>query len=558
MALPLPSGHTRRLIAEGAKGTAQTIQVMQEMVNSYKANNNVRKVCADAIQSCRPKDYYDYAKKCYEWVRDNIKYAYDPHLKEFCESPEKLLQNRIGDCDSQDMLLCSMFENLGFPAQYVTIKADPSRPDEYTHVYTRVKIPKIGWVVADPIMPEKWFGWEPPYPQGKKYWPASSDERSQPVDTSPSVRVDGPGQAPQPVFDLGISGLSGLSDLGRGGHGHHGGGRGRGGRWGGGYGWGPGYGYGYDEPDIYVLPVVVDGRVPTPDLVAVVPEEDGETQALENPAMDYSAGMGRMAAFGDGVFYTITNAVSTALNPIGNVIDTISSYATGSNLSTAGKIALATSVVDGSLARDINAKRAKLSTNSDLAYKYVQAAKKTNNSKALSAANAFAAAARDEQYALNDLVAKYNEVSSVINSASGGYYTPPKIGLNALPAVPITAVISTVAVSVALVALSIAFTNWSNKEANLEKARVDAVKEQIAQGIDKDTAARNVYGGAVARQAPGNEQSWGDYFNSFTSGSKDAIFKYALIIGGTFVAWQAFKYVSGIADSKIRAKLGVQ
>ena len=98
-----------------------------------------------------------------------------------------MLKNRIGDCDSQDMLLAAMFESEGFPTQFVTIKADAERPDEYSHVYTRVKIPNYGWVVADPTMPNKYFGWEPEGNYVKKYWPASSDAVDQPVDESPSV-----------------------------------------------------------------------------------------------------------------------------------------------------------------------------------------------------------------------------------------------------------------------------------------------------------------------------------------------------------------------------------
>src|SRR6185295_5736270 len=91
-------------------------------------------------------------------------------------------------------------------------------------------IPKVGWVVADPIMPKKWFGWEPPYPDGRRYWAASSDELDQPLDTSDSVPFPMPGNAPENPFE-GVVGMSGLRDLGRGHRGH--GGRGR--RWGGGW-----------------------------------------------------------------------------------------------------------------------------------------------------------------------------------------------------------------------------------------------------------------------------------------------------------------------------------
>ncbi len=149
------------------------------------------------------------------------------------------------------MLLCSMFENLGFKSQFVTIKADNNRPDEFTHVYTRVFIPKIGWIVADPIMPEKYFGWEPPYPNGKRYWPASSDEVNQPLDTSDSIPFNGPNDG---TDSGGMSGLSGLGSLGRGGHRGGRGWGGRGGNWG--YGGPVFWGDGFDD-NVYILPVAV-------------------------------------------------------------------------------------------------------------------------------------------------------------------------------------------------------------------------------------------------------------------------------------------------------------
>ncbi len=558
LALPLRSGTTRQVIADGPRGTAQTIAQMQKLVNSGKHDNAIRKLCGDILnpengpRQVASKDYFQYAKKLYEFVRNNILYMYDPVALEYCESARTVLKNRVGDCDSMDILLCSMFEHAGMPSQFVTIKADRNRPDEYTHVYTRVLVPKVGWVCADPIMPEKWFGWEPPFPEGKKYWPASSDAAKQTVDTTPSVQIDGPGQAPQPAFDLGISGLSGLSGLGRGGHRHGGGGR----RWGGGgYGWGPGYGY--SEPDVYVLPVVVDNRVPTPDLVSVVPDEDTSIQAQENPAMEYSAGMGYMGAFGDGVFDSVINAAGAALSPLGSALNTVTGWVTGTDMSDAAKLRLAQQVIDGSMAKDINTRRAKLNTNSDLAYKYVQTARKANNSKALTAANAFADAARQEQYKLNDTVAKYNEASGIINSVSGGYYTPPKVGMSALgiAAVPITAVITYAAVSAALIALAVALRSYANAPANTEDAKVNAFKALREQGLSPDSAAQAVYGSKATSPAPGNEQSWGDYFKSFASGSKDTVFNYALIIGGTFVAWQVLKYAGGLADTKIRSQL---
>jgi hypothetical protein len=305
IALALPSGTERHIISDGVRGTEQTISLMQKMVNSYKRNIEIRKLCGKIIANCKPKDYLDYAKKCYEWVRDNIKYAFDPHLVEFVESPKRLLETRIGDCDSQDMLLCSMFENLGFKSQFVTIQADANRPGEFTHVYTRVFIPKVGWIVADPIMPEKYFGWEPPYPNGKRYWHASSDELNQPLDTNDSVAMN------QPNDNSNSGGMSGLDDIGRGGHRGGRGWRGRGGNWG--YGGPVFYGDGFDD-SVYILPVVVPvgGSVISADQYATVSPSDTTPQQFENPMDDGSVGV---SGFFEDSYNAIKNAIITNVTP---------------------------------------------------------------------------------------------------------------------------------------------------------------------------------------------------------------------------------------------------
>jgi hypothetical protein len=207
----LPSNHERRYLAEGLKGTEQTIRIMQELVTDGKRDIEVRKLVSDIIggkieglPNCESKDYTCYVKAMYQFCRDKIKYLYDPHIVEYVETPRRILQTKVADCDSNCVLLASMLENAGFETQFVTIKADPDRRDEFSHVYLRVKIPRRGWYVADPTMPKKWFGWEPEGAWGKRYWPASTDELEFPIEMSDSIPV------PPPV---GMSGLEGRRSM---------------------------------------------------------------------------------------------------------------------------------------------------------------------------------------------------------------------------------------------------------------------------------------------------------------------------------------------------------
>lgn len=217
----LPAGHDRMLIASGKRGTEQTIAEMAKLVTAHKRNFRVRELVGSLIAECPKKDYACYAKACFNYCRDRIQYAFDPSGVEMIENPDRILDAGIADCDSICVLLASMFENLGFPSRFVTIKADPSRPEEYSHVYVQCRLPHRGWVSADATMPHE-FGWEPDKMYARTNWPASNDEPE--VHDEPTLRVSGMGSIGAWESDgslvsagdqqLELSSLSGLGALG--------------------------------------------------------------------------------------------------------------------------------------------------------------------------------------------------------------------------------------------------------------------------------------------------------------------------------------------------------
>jgi hypothetical protein len=170
--LPLEKGASRHWIPNGDAGTAETIAQMRKLVDAGKRSPRVRELVGNLIQRCPKKDYYCYAETVFNFCRDKIQYAYDPHGVEWVETPERILDAKIADCDSICVLFASMCENLGLPCKFVTIRADKGRSNEFSHVYARVKIPGRGWIGADCTMQHD-FGWEPTgYPE--KEWNASN------------------------------------------------------------------------------------------------------------------------------------------------------------------------------------------------------------------------------------------------------------------------------------------------------------------------------------------------------------------------------------------------
>lgn len=170
----LPPNHERLWIPGGYLGTAATIEKMQELVSVGKRDFQIRTLVGNLIGKCEQKDYYCYAKACFDFCQKEIKYGFDPVGVELLESPRQILKSKVADCDSICILFATLCETLGLQSRFVTIKADTARPDEYSHVFCEVKVPRKGWVGADCTMKFP-FGWQPDRKYERTNWPASKD-----------------------------------------------------------------------------------------------------------------------------------------------------------------------------------------------------------------------------------------------------------------------------------------------------------------------------------------------------------------------------------------------
>lgn len=199
---PLRYKHERSMIAGGSIGTAQTIRRMQQLVADGKRDVTLRRALGQILsggpvggftekdrdggtytiplnhwrgKSCPPKDHYCYAEQIFRFCRDGIRYVYDPHGVELLERPRRILMTGIADCDSICVLFASLCEAAGMPTRFLTVKADPSRPKEYSHVLCEVNVPKHGWIAADCTQTRAGFGWRPPPMFPAKAWPSSHE-----------------------------------------------------------------------------------------------------------------------------------------------------------------------------------------------------------------------------------------------------------------------------------------------------------------------------------------------------------------------------------------------
>lgn len=171
---------------------------MQDLVEIGVRDGRIRAYVGAAISDCPQKDYLCYGRAIYRYVKDNVKYAFDPSGVELLEHPYYILSaSHIGDCDSMAVVLATMYEQIDLEARFVTVKGDPQFPNDFTHVYVEVNIPGHGWFGADATVPKTDFGWVPPQKFPRKYWPARRTREG-------SARDD---------RLTGVSSMDGLNDL---------------------------------------------------------------------------------------------------------------------------------------------------------------------------------------------------------------------------------------------------------------------------------------------------------------------------------------------------------
>jgi hypothetical protein len=148
--------------------TARTIERMHELVKKCKTSWPMILLATKITKSCPARAYVCAAQAIYDYVKNNIKYVKDPNGVELVQSPLVTIgQRRAGDCDDAGMCVAALAGAIGMPYAFRTVKADVMRPDEYSHVYCVVFVPRSpsegwdgGWVAMDTTVPKN-MGWQP-------------------------------------------------------------------------------------------------------------------------------------------------------------------------------------------------------------------------------------------------------------------------------------------------------------------------------------------------------------------------------------------------------------
>jgi transglutaminase-like putative cysteine protease len=163
-------------IPSGGAGTARTIEAMSELAVQGSRHPEIVELARAITRHLPPKDYEGEIAALFWWVKEHVRYVQDPRTTEWVQHPHyTLLVSGCGDCDDMATSLAALGMALGHGSAFRTVKADPHRADEYSHVYAMIGFRKgldAYWVPVDTTVGYATPGWEPEQTRvmGSKDW----------------------------------------------------------------------------------------------------------------------------------------------------------------------------------------------------------------------------------------------------------------------------------------------------------------------------------------------------------------------------------------------------
>lgn len=153
---PTPRTATLSDIPNGTAGSIATMRAMRQLVRDAVRDpkQQIREAALKILRGVN--SFSDQARALQQWVQNNIEYRRDPPDVELVQSPQVTFQLRAGDCDDQSVLLASLLQASGHPAQFVAVGLNGT---PLSHVMVQTLI-GTQWVGVETIQPRP-LGWMP-------------------------------------------------------------------------------------------------------------------------------------------------------------------------------------------------------------------------------------------------------------------------------------------------------------------------------------------------------------------------------------------------------------
>lgn len=140
--------------------TAATVQILRKLAREYAHDPTVQAANAQALSALgMGASERDLACAIFYWVRSNVRFVEDEQLlygvlgvqpaeldKELLIVPPVLLNmpEPMGDCDDFSLLTASMLLAVGIQAYFVTVAADATDPQKFSHIYVCARLADEG------------------------------------------------------------------------------------------------------------------------------------------------------------------------------------------------------------------------------------------------------------------------------------------------------------------------------------------------------------------------------------------------------------------------------
>lgn len=144
-------------LPEGVAGIKTTLSLMVKLAREGRKSYPVRRLAENLTTGLRQKDFVGEVREIHQYVKNHIRYCKDIRGTETLATPEKTLENMIGDCDDKALLASALLESIGHPTRFVALG---KKPGQFTHVIVETKIGKR-WIPVE-TTEDVPLGWYPP------------------------------------------------------------------------------------------------------------------------------------------------------------------------------------------------------------------------------------------------------------------------------------------------------------------------------------------------------------------------------------------------------------
>jgi len=128
-----------------------SIKSMAQLARAGAHSYEIRSLATKITRAVASKDVRGELAAIYVWVRDNIRYRFDPVGLEWIQAPARTLAEGAGDCDDLATLIAALVQALGHRARFQTVGPSPNAQE---HVYAQAFDGKQ-WISLDPVLEKR-------------------------------------------------------------------------------------------------------------------------------------------------------------------------------------------------------------------------------------------------------------------------------------------------------------------------------------------------------------------------------------------------------------------